>query len=319
MCILLTTTANKDYPFILLSNRDEYFVRPTALALPKSLPDGLVLLAPYDLARPERGTWIGITSGGRIAVLVNYRQNDSNISEVSRGILPVAYLKSTLDDETWFLRLESQLGAHAGRESVPLSSIGGFLLLYGTLKLTADGIEPLNIMGNRGDRGKVHCDYATEAHPEFARQSTFGLSNSLYYKPWPKVESGRAKLELLARRSTRMAPSEMAQACFDILSTDTYSRSVLQTGSWVEKLHELQNTIFIPPVPAHDTATATMGPTMGAYYGTRTQTVVLLHRSGKLHYFERDLHREDSDKVEVREQHYEYFIEGPRALVHPVI
>lgn len=29
MCILLTTTSHPDFPLLLLSNRDEYFARPT--------------------------------------------------------------------------------------------------------------------------------------------------------------------------------------------------------------------------------------------------------------------------------------------------
>ncbi|CUM68146.1 uncharacterized protein PRCAT00005863001 [Priceomyces carsonii] len=76
MCILLLTTRHPDYPLILLSNRDEFFRRPTKPAHFRELASGTKILSPLDLGRPERGTWIGVTTSGRLAVLVNYREDD---------------------------------------------------------------------------------------------------------------------------------------------------------------------------------------------------------------------------------------------------
>lgn len=77
MCILISTTEHPDYPFILLSNRDEYFKRPTERAHFRAVGNNTKILSPLDLGRIEHGTWIGVSTEGKIAVLVNYRENDS--------------------------------------------------------------------------------------------------------------------------------------------------------------------------------------------------------------------------------------------------
>lgn len=76
MCILLTSTNHPEYPFILLSNRDEFFVRPTQRAHFRELSNGVKLLSPLDLGRPEHGTWIGVTTNGKLSVVLNYREEN---------------------------------------------------------------------------------------------------------------------------------------------------------------------------------------------------------------------------------------------------
>lgn len=76
MCILLTTTEHPDYPLVVLSNRDEFFKRRTGLAAYRVLDNHTKVLAPLDLGRPEHGTWIGVTTTGKLAVLLNYREED---------------------------------------------------------------------------------------------------------------------------------------------------------------------------------------------------------------------------------------------------
>lgn len=77
MCILLSTTEHPDYPFILLSNRDEFFRRPTEEAGFRDVENrDFKILTPLDLARPEHGTWIGVGTDGKVAVLVNFREEN---------------------------------------------------------------------------------------------------------------------------------------------------------------------------------------------------------------------------------------------------
>lgn len=314
MCILLTTTSHPDYPFLLLNNRDEFFVRPTQLATLRPMKNGHQLLTPQDLGRLEHGTWIGVTSSGRIAALVNYREKELLISEVSRGILPLEYLTSDLLDDAWFETLEHSLSnSYVKGEPVKLSQIGGFSLVYGTLQLNENNkLRPLNIMSNRGDRGKVHVSSSdsNELHEEIATQTTFGVSNSLYYLPWAKVDNGRAKLAALVETSVanNYSQEDLVDACFDILSTDTFDAEIRKKGTFADALTELQNSIFVPPLDTHldSLKVDTAPPTAGKFYGTRTQTVIALHKSGTLHYYERDLHSADSDAVDVTLQHFKF-------------
>lgn len=76
MCILISSIEHPDYPFILLSNRDEYFKRPTQRAHFKDY-DGVRVLSPLDLGRQEHGTWIAVNTDGKLAVLVNYREKSN--------------------------------------------------------------------------------------------------------------------------------------------------------------------------------------------------------------------------------------------------
>lgn len=316
MCILLTTTSHPDFPLLLLSNRDEYFARPTQLASVRQTSKDIQIVSPLDMARPEHGTWIGVTSDGRLAVLVNYREDTAIAGKVSRGILPLEYLVSDLLDDDWYDGLEERMNKKSGVTGKPtkLSEIGGFTLLYGALELDKHSkLRPLNLMSNRGDRGKVHTQEVLldDMHDHFHRQLTFGLSNSLYFMPWLKVELGRKKLAGLAKRASAEGYSqeEVIESCFEILSSDTYDAEIRKKGTFDQKMTELQNSIFIPPLATpYELELVDSGFAVGKFYGTRTQTVVALSKDGTLHYYERDLYTGDTDKMHIREQHLQFDI-----------
>lgn len=292
MCIVITSTLHPDYPLIVLSNRDEYFNRPTQLATERSIGNHKIL-SPIDLGREERGTWIGVTSSGKIAVLLNYREEKGGVSDVSRGVLPIEYLNSeSVSDEEW---LESLI------KTERLGLIGGFSLIYGKLQLDPESrkLSHLNIMSNRGDRGKIHAQKALDddLHRNISRKHTFSVSNSLYYHPWQKSIIGIDQLSGLVEESVKkqFPITELKNRCFDILSLNTYSSEVLEKGSAREKLEELQKSIFIPAIHMVTDASEERALTE---YGTRTQTVIILDKSGKLSYYEKDMHSD------IGEQHY---------------
>ena len=79
-------------PYVLVAavNRDEFYDRPTQpLHFWQDQPD---ILAGRDVMRTglrERGTWLGVSRGGRFAVLTNYMCHTSQPRPdhpVSRGI-----------------------------------------------------------------------------------------------------------------------------------------------------------------------------------------------------------------------------------------
>lgn len=315
MCILISTVEHPDYPFILLSNRDEYFARPTQRAHVRDLPNGTKILSPLDLGRAEHGTWIGVTSTGRLAVLVNYREDDHTLSEVSRGILPLEWLGLEDSDDVWHENLERKLAnITIGTTQVSLRRIGGFSLLYGQLDVNSQTgkIDHLSILSNRGDHGRVHDANAIEKegkHLDVAHETTFGLLNSLYYEPWQKVELGKEKLRETVRKSVdeKFTHDELIEACFGVLSYNTFdSAKAALAKSINEKFLELRKSVFIPPLHTGMSSLAAENPTIGTYYGTRTQTVIALHNSGTLHYYERDIHDTDTSVSNVHRQHYSF-------------
>lgn len=307
MCILISTTSHPDYPLILLSNRDEYFGRPTQLATIRDLPSGAQILSPLDLGREEHGTWIGITSEGKIAVLVNYSEPGMSLGEVSRGILPIEYLTTDLDDDSWYENLEDVLArrTHISKHKV-LNLIGGFSLVYGKLEIDAatNRIKPLNIISNRGDRGKIHAGHELrdDLHQQIALQRTFSVSNSLYYEPWEKVELGCAGLSKLVEEAVdrKLGHEDLVEKCFEVLSTNTFRPDPSLGNKLPESATGLRSSVFIPPLQFSKISS------VPSLYGTRTQTVIMLHKSGLLHYYERDLHSVDEEKIEIKNQHFQF-------------
>lgn len=300
-----------------MSNRDEFFCRPTQRATIRDLPDGTKILSPLDLGRDEHGTWIGITSTGKIAVLVNYREEGDVFSKVSRGIIPIEYLSSSDEDEEWHDLIQSSLKRGInGMGPVKLQDIGGFSFVYGKLQIDENtgNIKPLNIISNRGDRGKIHSyNQMNDLHEDVARQQTFSLSNALYYHPWKKTVMATEALGELVEtaRADRYSHDQLVESCFDVLSKDTYNPIVREgpEGLRDEKLAELRNLIFIPPLEVNCLTPSVSGKSIyNRFYGTRTQTVIMLHKSGNLHYYERDLHSDDSEAVKVQDQHFQFKI-----------
>lgn len=317
MCILLATTEHEEYPFILLSNRDEYFNRPTRPALVQNVKNKKII-CPCDLAREEHGTWIGVDDSGRIAVLLNYREDGevSVISEISRGVLPIDYISSDLDDNEWLNNLETSLATRIVKckaehdEGPILRRIGGFSLLYGKLTINEGKIDKMNIISNRGDRGTVFDFNRLTKDKLHLSETTIGLSNSVFYEPWEKVKYGSELLHELMDNCKAMTKNELVENLFGILSKETYDKALLDK-SFLEQVQGLRSTIFVPPLKTRNghgngEVNSVGEGFVGKYYGTRTQTVILLSKHGHLHYYERDLHPSDDLQQPVRNQYFDF-------------
>ncbi len=166
MCLLALAWKTHPYlPLILAGNRDERHARASAAA--GFWSDAPEVLAGRDLE--AGGTWLGITLGGRFAVVTNYRDGLSPAKALrSRGALPAEFLKTRITPEA-YLR---QLQAHAGE-------YGGFSLVVGDP-------DSLWYFANRG--GTAPMPVAPGIH---------ALSNHLLDTPWPKVQAAKARLKLL--------------------------------------------------------------------------------------------------------------------------
>lgn len=168
MCLILVAwRAHPDYSLVLAANRDEFHARAAApVAWWSEQPQ---LLAGRDLA--AGGTWLGVTRGGRLAALTNYRDpGRQRQSAPSRGQLVTSWL---LSDERIDAGLQSLHAQHA--------DYNGFNMLFG------DG-QRLAVYESVIGRGR-------ELGP-----GIYGLSNHLLDTPWPKVEQAKSRLSAALQR-----------------------------------------------------------------------------------------------------------------------
>ena len=162
MCLLaFAWQTHHDQPLIFAGNRDERHARATAAAQPWS--DMPRVIAGRDLE--AGGTWVGVSAGGRFAVVTNFRAGlNPPKSPRSRGKLTADFLAGDLPPARYLERLRPQAQEY-----------GPFCLLVG------DAHE-LHFFSNRGGpAGPV----APGVH---------GLSNHLLDTPWPKVELSKQRL-----------------------------------------------------------------------------------------------------------------------------
>jgi uncharacterized protein with NRDE domain len=144
------------------ANRDEYRDRPTDPA--RFWDDAPQVLAGRD--RRAGGTWLGVTTGGRVAAVTNYRAVRRQVTDpLSRGRLVAGFLQDRQMPPEAFRGVLNRDGER----------YDGFNLLYGT------GTE-LHYFTNRGgSSGPV----APGIH---------ALSNHLLDTRWPKTAAARSRL-----------------------------------------------------------------------------------------------------------------------------
>lgn len=333
MCILLASTNHPNYSLILLNNRDvrrnaslhhvtranmfqEFLNRPTARANWWDAPNGHVL-GGRDLQRSVRGTWLGITKQGRVAVLTNFREQGAAALEGarSRGEIPIAFLavdpSSEENEEAFAKRLIEEEG---------IQGVGGLSLAFGLLK------------SRKNDNGAARLAFISNRTPdaeglEYSKAGTWGLSNSHFGdRAWPKVVNGEKLLDELIEANSRDEGSadDLVEECFKLLSTDTLPTR--QEGEAFQTYtYHMRKSIFVPAVgdelkegptaPADELAAAKEdGPAVvvGGLYGTQKQTVILVDHEGHVIFRERTLYDHDAKPITgaARDVIFDFTIEG---------
>jgi uncharacterized protein with NRDE domain len=213
MClILLSYKQHPLYPLVFVANRDEFYDRPTAPAgFWQDRPD---LLGGRDLK--DGGTWCGITRGGRMAALTNYRDPVSvKLQAPSRGWLVRDYLCSRDTAEAYLSRLQKQ--AHL---------YNGFSVILG---------DPLCLFYFSNRNGLM------ELAP-----GLYGLSNALLNTPWYKVEMGRQRLGALLEKPGEPLPEELFSTLTDQTRPDDHQ--LPDTGVGLEWERILSSMFITSPV-----------------------------------------------------------------------
>ncbi|MFK7969218.1 MAG: NRDE family protein [Bacteroidia bacterium] len=162
MCLILFSyKTDPQLPLVILANRDEFLGRPTQQA---HWWEDQSIFAGKDLK--AGGSWMGVARNGRFAALTNVREpNNIKADAPSRGALVTDFLNGSESPEAYLNRVAEKGQAY-----------NGFNLLVGTA-------DNLWYYGNRGPA------------PQALEPGTYGLSNDLLDTPWPKLVSGREKLE----------------------------------------------------------------------------------------------------------------------------
>jgi uncharacterized protein with NRDE domain len=156
------------YSLVLAANRDEFLDRETE-------PAGFWRDAPHLLAGRDRlagGTWLGVTTAGKLAAVTNYRDPRQQVADPpSRGALVADYLR---DGKMTAADLHAQL-FHSG------NSYDGFNLIYGTF-------SELHYFTNRGgSSGPI-------------TPGIHALSNHLLDTRWPKLVEAKNRLKAILQQ-----------------------------------------------------------------------------------------------------------------------
>ncbi|MFB5196611.1 NRDE family protein [Neobacillus sp. KR4-4] len=162
MCLILFAyQVHPIYKLIVAANRDEFLGRPTSpVHFWEDQPD---ILAGRDLEK--KGTWMGVTTGGRFAALTNYRDpKEATDGKRSRGELVTEALK------------------HKGNLKAYMEDLGGRKDLYPGYNLLAGDGNELYYFSNKGHELKKIVP------------GIYGVSNHLLNTDWPKVQKGKEGL-----------------------------------------------------------------------------------------------------------------------------
>ncbi|RJQ76837.1 MAG: NRDE family protein [Desulfobacteraceae bacterium] len=183
MCLILFAyQVHPRYRLVLGANRDEFYARPTApLEFWRDHPE---VLAGRDLQ--QKGTWMGITRGGRLAALTNFRDPRAlKTSALSRGQLVADFLSGHAPPMDYM----QAIAATADRYN-------GFNLIVG------DANDLLYFSSH----GKVIRALGP---------GIYGLSNHLLDTPWPKIETGKQRLRGCINSAQKITPEAILELLQD--------------------------------------------------------------------------------------------------------
>lgn len=220
MCIVaLAWQVLEQTPLCLISNRDEFYARPT-----ESLNhwENSPIIAGQDLQ--SGGTWMGVTEKGRWAVITNFRDgHDQKTYPTSRGHIISSFLKSDLNPIRFAQQLEQNQCDYAG-----------FNLFVGDTQQAV-------YMSNRGEA------------PQVLPKGVYVVSNGLMSEHWEKTRHLRKRftqefLPMLQQPNIR--EDELSFAVWDILEDERKIIPELlpNTGITREMEHLLSSTFIQSPV-----------------------------------------------------------------------
>ena len=191
MCLAaFAINVSSRWPLVLASNRDEFFDRPALPLASWQTAEGRTIISGRD-ARAG-GTWLGMSPGGRVALLTNVREGIPPAAPRSRGELVMRWLEGADD-------------AHAFIHPIDGALYGGLNLVLGDVQS-----GQWHWWSNRQPGG-------ANAGPQKLENGVYGLSNAALDTPWPKTVSLKSALAEALQASSREA---LEQVLWNALSQE---------------------------------------------------------------------------------------------------
>lgn len=214
MCLaVFAHGVHKQYPFILVANRDEFYSRPTASA---SYWQGAPsIFGGRDLK--GGGGWLGVSRHGKLAAITNFRDPRAiNSDAPSRGAIVKTFLEGAGSANDFFIDLNNAASCYNGFNLIAHS---GSDLYYYTNK--PNGFDPCRRL-NAG---------------------VYGVSNHYLDTPWPKLERAKKALEQQVRTSDSTLDAE---ALFEFMTDQTMPPDDVLPRTGIELERErMLSTAFI--------------------------------------------------------------------------
>ena len=215
MCLIIfSLNQHPQYKLILVANRDEFYARKTESA--GYWPDHPSILGGRDLEAVRQdgtfGTWMAVTTTGKIAMVTNYRDFKSLKSKApSRGHLVSDFLIQDVGPVAYLKKIEQNKHHY-----------NGFNLLVGNA-------DQLHYLSNYKD------------NMEILTAGFYGLSNHLLQTHWPKVSLAKEQLKPLMEK-----PEINVDELLDVMKNETRARDkdLPDTGVGVERERAL-SSMFI--------------------------------------------------------------------------
>ena len=229
MCLVaLAIDASERFPFVVASNRDEFFKRPAApLGWWTPRPGAVPVLGGRDLE--SGGTWLGLTAEGRLALLTNVRgAMPVDSAAPSRGALVTDWLTGGSSTGDFWKR-------------AALSGYNGFNLV------AADFVN-----------GECFWASNTGAPRRELLPGVYGLSNGGLDTPWPKVTTLKARLR--ASIDTAATADELATQLFEALGDRTLADdcTLPNTGIALDRERKLSAAFIHMPDQRYGTRCSTL-------------------------------------------------------------
>ena len=252
------------FPWVLASNRDEFFARPSAAldwwSDESAINTGQRVLGGRDLQ--AGGSWLAVTERGRLALVTNVREPGRHDPLApSRGDLVLQALQRGAADAAWLSGLRR-------------SRHNGFNLLLAELgdpgELGDLGKTPLHWTSNRSATDTSDAsDAADGPRPGTVGPGVVAVSNALLDTPWPKLT--RLKQDLQTALATASGVQELSAALLAALARDRIAPDAELPRTGVPLEHERQLS------PAFIRITAAE-PAEQAIYGTRCSTLLIVEQ-----------------------------------------